>query len=36
MAAPIAAISSSAWNVTTPNALRFARVWSRSEAGVMG
>jgi len=36
IAAPIAAISSSAWNVTTPYALRFARVWSSAEAGVIG
>ena len=36
IAAPIAAISSSAWKVRTPNAFKLARVWSRAEAGVMG
>ena len=36
MAAPIAAISSSAWNVTTPNRLYNESSCSRSEAGVSG
>ena len=32
----IAAISSSAWKVTTPNRDSRARTWSSGEAGVMG
>jgi len=35
-AAPTAAISSSAWKVCTPNALRLLNSCSRSEAGVIG
>ncbi len=30
------AISSSAWNVVTPNCLRPASLWSSDEAGVIG
>src|SRR5438067_13805574 len=36
IAAQIAAISSSAWNVTTPYGLKFAMAWSSDEAGVIG
>ena len=36
IAAPIAAISSSAWKVITPYRVRPARVCSSTEAGVMG
>src|SRR5678815_5870252 len=32
----IAAISSSAWKVTTPKSLYCARAWSMSDAGVIG
>ena len=35
-AAPIAAISSSAWNVTTPKFLYFASEWRIDDAGVIG
>ncbi len=36
IAAQIAAISSSAWKVSTPWLFRFASTWSRDVAGVMG
>ncbi len=36
MAAPMPAISSSAWNVVTPNALCLLSSWRMSEAGVIG
>ena len=36
IAAPMPAISSSAWNVVTPNALCFESSWRMSEAGVIG
>ena len=35
-AAPMPAISSSAWNVVTPNALCLLSSWRMSEAGVIG
>ena len=35
-AAPMPAISSSAWKVVTPNALCLLSSWRMSEAGVMG
>ena len=36
MAEAMAAISSSAWNVTTPNSLNIESSWRMSEAGVIG
>ena len=36
IAAPMPAISSSAWKVVTPNALCFESSWRMSEAGVIG
>jgi hypothetical protein len=36
MAAQIAAISSSAWNVVIPNSFSRARWWSSGDAGVIG
>ncbi len=36
MAAPIAAISSSAWNVRTPKCLYADSWWRMSDAGVIG
>ena len=36
IAAPIAAISSSAWNVRTPNCLYPDSWWRMSDAGVIG
>ena len=36
MAAPMPAISSSAWKVVTPNALCLLSSWRMSEAGVIG
>ena len=36
IAAPMPAISSSAWNVRTPNALCLDSSWRMSDAGVIG